>query len=421
MTARLPGGGPVDERDRPTTVLVITRFFPPENGGSAHLMHNLALHWPGRDVEVLTSGRPDAAEFDDAQPYKIHRRDLGQMMSWRWLRPRWPLFYARMSLEISRFLAEHRGRYAAVLTDSLLPGALVPMVAKRLGLPYFLLIYGEELTGGSLRGWERSLTTRILEEARLVFTISRFTRDLIVLKGIPAEKTRIVYPGVDPEVFEVSEEAGLRARMRFGLGDRPMILSVGSLLERKGVDMVVEGMPALLRRFPDLVYLIVGKGMHAGFSFGYEEKLKARVRTLGLGDQVRFLGEVPREDLLALYKAADVFVMPNRLVHRGSGIEGFGIVFLEAAAAGVAVVAGRSGGAPDAVVHGRTGFLVDPYGPGETALRLIDLLSDPQRARRMGEAGCRRAHSFLWERKAPRYGEEILKSLGLPCPSRTGL
>ncbi len=173
-----------------------------------------------------------------------------------------------------------------------------------------------------------------------------------------------------------------------------MLLSVGRLELRKGHDTALDALSQLRRQGHRLRYAIVGDGPE-------RPRLETQVRDLGLGDAVVFAGAVSGEDLPAWYAAADIFVLPTR--SDGVGFEGFGIVFLEAAAAGLPVVAGRGGGVPEAVEDGVTGTLVSGLDASELASALDELCRSPERRRQLGRAGRERVvASFGWQQAAER-------------------
>lgn len=186
-------------------------------------------------------------------------------------------------------------------------------------------------------------------------------------------------PGVDEKTFHPAS-GGDRVRARLGLTDRPVVVCVSRLVPRKGQDTLILAMPAVLARVPDAVLLVVGGGPYAG-------QLKKLAAETGVQDSVRFTGPVPWEELPAHYGAGDVFAMPCRTRRGGLDVEGLGIVYLEASATGLPVVAGDSGGAPDAVLDGETGWVVRGGSAEESADRIVTLLKDPGLRRRTGERG----------------------------------
>jgi phosphatidyl-myo-inositol dimannoside synthase len=182
-------------------------------------------------------------------------------------------------------------------------------------------------------------------------------------------------PGVDTEAYHPGVD-GSEVRRRYGLSDRPVIVCVSRLVPRKGQDMLIRALPAIRRRVPDAALLIVSGGPY-----------RSTLQKLAAGQDVVFTGSVPWAELPAHFAAGDVFAMPCRTRNRGLDVEGLGIVYLEASATGLPVVAGDSGGAPDAVREGETGFVVDGRDPGAIADRVAALLADRDLARRLGSAG----------------------------------
>jgi phosphatidylinositol alpha-1,6-mannosyltransferase len=198
----------------------------------------------------------------------------------------------------------------------------------------------------------------------------------------------VLYPGADVERFR-PDLPGEVVRDRHGLSDRPVIACVSRLVPRKGQDVLIRAMPAIRRRVPDAVLLVVGGGE-------YRAELESMAAEAPRGSVV-FSGEVSEEELPLHYAAGDVFAMPCRNRFAGLEVEGWGNVFLEAAACGKPSVAGDSGGAAEAVVDGETGLVVDGRHVGQVAEAVGGLLADEQRARAMGKAGRARVErSFTW-------------------------
>jgi phosphatidylinositol alpha-1,6-mannosyltransferase len=213
--------------------------------------------------------------------------------------------------------------------------------------------------------------------------------------GVPRDKIHVVYPGVDPHRFHPRID-GSDIRRRFAPNGEILILSVGRLQRRKGHDLAIGAMARLARQFPTLRYVIAGDGEE-------RERLEALVAWHGLGDHVHFAGALADEDLPRYYAACDVFLLPNRL--DGRDVEGFGIVFLEAAACARPVVAGNTGGVPEAVEHGVSGLLVSGTEVGELSAVLATLARSSALRRRLGEAGRARVlANFTWNRSAAALG-----------------
>jgi phosphatidyl-myo-inositol dimannoside synthase len=225
----------------------------------------------------------------------------------------------------------------------------------------------------------RQVLRRIAGGLDVVTCISRYTRDR--LQPALGARTRLTQlpPGVDVELFSPSAD-GTPVRARYGLGEDPVVVCVSRLVARKGQDVLVAGWPRVLARHPRARLLLVGGGPA-------ERSLRRAIDRRGLGSSVVPTGPVPPADLPEHYAAGDVFAMPCRTRRGGLDVEGLGMVYLEAAACGLPVVAGTSGGAPEAVQDGVSGHVVDPRSPEGVADTISGLLDDPQRARAMGAAG----------------------------------
>ncbi|HEX5597276.1 MAG TPA: glycosyltransferase family 4 protein, partial [Micromonosporaceae bacterium] len=202
-------------------------------------------------------------------------------------------------------------------------------------------------------------------------------------------------PGVDVDTYH-PDANGAEVRARHGLSDRPVVVCVSRLVPRKGQDALIRALPVIRRRVSDAALLIVGGGP-------YRRALENLARQAGVESHVVFTGSVPAEELPAHYAAGDVYAMPCRTRNGGLDVEGLGIVYLEASATGLPVVAGDSGGAPDAVRDGETGYVVGGRDLDQVADRVATLLADRDLARRMGAAG--RAwveDEWRWETQAQR-------------------
>jgi phosphatidylinositol alpha-1,6-mannosyltransferase len=173
---------------------------------------------------------------------------------------------------------------------------------------------------------------------------------------------------------------GTAVRARNGLAGRPVIVCVSRLVPRKGQDTLVRALPLVRRAVPDAALLLVGGGPH-------RPAVRRLARELDVADHVVLTGSVPWAELPAHYAAGDVFAMPCRTRNGGLDVEGLGIVYLEASAVGLPVIAGDSGGAPDAVRDGETGYVVPGRGVDALAARLVELLSDEPLRRKLGTAG----------------------------------
>ncbi len=188
-----------------------------------------------------------------------------------------------------------------------------------------------------------------------------------------------IAPGIDTSHFRPYPDSK-ELRESLGLTDKKVILSVGRLVHRKGQDTLISALPAILKAHPDAHILLIGEGPHRGH-------LQKLVSNLGVVNSVTFIGRIQYSELPRYICVGDIFAMPSRSRLGGLEVEGLGIVYLEASACGLAVIAGKSGGAPDAVLEGVTGLIVDGTNPNDVARAAIDLLSEPIRAENMGREG----------------------------------
>ncbi|MFJ7148132.1 glycosyltransferase family 4 protein [Streptomyces sp. NPDC100445] len=357
--------------------LIVTNDFPPRPGGIQAFLHNMALRLdPGRLVVYASTwkrGREGAeatAAFDAEQPFTVVRDPTTMLLP-----------TPRVTRRAAGLLREHGCTsvwFGAAAPLGLMAPALRAAGAERL----------VATTHGHEAGWAqlpaaRQLLRRIGEHTDTVTYLGEYTRSRIATALSPAAARRMVQlpPGVDEKTFHPGSGGG-EVRARLGLTDRPVVVCVSRLVPRKGQDTLIRAMPRVLAAEPDTVLLVVGGGP-------YERDLRRLAQEAGVAASVRFTGAVPWSELPAHYGAGDVFAMPCRTRRGGLDVEGLGIVYLEASATGLPVVAGDSGGAPDAVLEGETGWVVRGGSPEETAERIVVLLQDPELRRRMGERGRR--------------------------------
>ncbi len=375
------------------THLLVTNDFPPKVGGIQVYLWELWRRLDPSSFAVLTAAsHPDAAAFDAEQADRGIRIER---VSAKVLLPT-PSLVRRI-----RELAERVGA-DLVLLDPAFP---LGLIGPHLGMPYGVILHGAEVAIPGRMPVSRSLMAHVIRGSSIVVSAGGYpaaeARRAVRGRGMPPVVE--IPPGVDLDRF-APMDAPQRARARADLGlpgDGPLVVSVSRLVPRKGMNVLVDAAATLADSYPDLTVVIAGRGRDA-------ERLAARVAESGA--PVRLLGGVSDEDLPRLVGAADVFAMLCRNRWLGLEQEGFGIVFLEAAAAGVPQVAGASGGAGEAVEDGVTGVLVRrPTEANDVARAIAGLLDDPARRARMGEAARRRAEaSFDYDLLASR----LAKSLG---------
>ncbi|MBA3509682.1 MAG: glycosyltransferase family 4 protein [Thermoleophilaceae bacterium] len=350
--------------------LLVTNDFPPKVGGIQSYLWELWRRLPSDQVTVLTTPYEGSPAFDAAQDYRIERVNRSILLPTAELRRR------------VCTLADEVGAGLVVL-DPALP---IGMLGPRLDRPYAVVLHGAEITVPARLPVSRRALARVLARARHVISSSAYAEsEARRVMGDAMPPTTLVSPGVDHERFRpLSAEERHKARADFGLDqDGCLVVSVSRLVPRKGMDTLIKAAARLASNHPHLSVAIAGSGRD-------RDRLERLVKRSGA--PVRLLGSVPDDKLPALYGCGDVFAMVCRERWGGLDQEGFGIVFLEAAACGVAQVAGASGGAGDAVADGETGLVVaEPGEPEAVAAALERLIEDPALRRRMGESARRRA------------------------------
>ena len=370
--------------------LLVTNDFPPKVGGIQSYLWELWRRLPPGEVTVLTTPYPGAAEFDRAQPFRVVRdRD-------KLLLPT-PALARRIDA-----LAREVGAGVILLDPALPLGALGPRLRAA---AYVAVLHGAEVTvPGRLPG-SRALLRRVLDGAAGVLAAGTYPAEEAARAAGRPLPGLVIPPGVDIDRFRpgaLDTAARAATRKRYGLPEAaPLVLGVSRLVPRKGFDVLIDAVARLDR----LEFPAAAGPVHLALAGGGRDRdrLARRAARAGLGGRFHLLGRVPDEDLAAVYGAADVFAMCCRERWGGLEAEGFGIVFLEAAACGLPAVAGRSGGAGEAVEDGVTGFVVDPLDAGAVAGALARLLGDPARRAAMGAAARRRAESdFAYDRLAAR-------------------
>ncbi|MER6561311.1 glycosyltransferase family 4 protein [Streptomyces sp. NPDC001027] len=375
------------------STLVITNDFPPRQGGIETFVHALATRMPNDDVVVYTSREPGDAAYDATLPFPVIR-DTSRMLL--------PTGRAtRRAVDIARAHGCDRVWFGAAA-----PLGLMAPTLRKAGIRRIVATtHGHEIWWARIPG-ARRMMRRIGEGVDVVTYLGPYTRARIEpALGPRARMTRLV-PAVDAQVYRPDPAARDELRTRLGLHGKRVILCVARLVPRKGQDMLIRAMPLIRREVPDAVLLLVGRGPA-------EARLHKLVRRHA-PDAVRFAGGVAHAETPPYYAAADVFAMPCRTRKAGLEAEGLGIVFLEAAASGLTVVVGDSGGAPDTVVDGATGIVVDGTGPEAVAGALAGILTDSDRAAEMGAAGRRWVEeSWSWDVSA-RHLTELLSPEGVP-------
>ncbi|MBV9256009.1 MAG: glycosyltransferase family 4 protein [Actinobacteria bacterium] len=368
------------------TRLLVANDFPPKVGGIQSYLWELVRRLPPDEIVVLTTAHADAAAFDAAQPFRIERVN-GAVL--------WP----------TRALARRINALAdEVFATSLIIDPPMPLglLHSRLKKPYSVVLHGG-VVGQARPPILRQLLAPVLRGARHIITAGQFPADEARRAvGASLPPVTVVPPGVDSTRFHpLDDDARAKARAAFGLPpDALLVGSVSRLVPRKGMDILIEAAARLAPDHPNLVIAIAGSG---------RDRTRLDRVVARTGAPVRMLGRIDDAQLAPFYGCVDVFAMLCRNRWRGMEQEGFGIVFMEAAACGVPQVAGDSGGAADAVDDGVTGLVVrHPHDVSEVTTAIASLLGDDERRRAMGQAARTRAvEHFDYDQLAARLDEVL--------------
>jgi phosphatidylinositol alpha-1,6-mannosyltransferase len=371
-------------------ILLISELFPPVIGGSAELLANVYGRLSHTDVTVLTNASPASTDRGETGGMRrVHTRIDGRL---RGLRSRREI---EQIWRLSRAILSHSRTKRRLVVHTARPQpegvpALVASALRRARLPFVCWVHGEDVSVALLSREYSWIVHRVCRGAEVVIANSDFSARIVAGLGVSKARIRTVHPGVDPTRFRPDVAAG-SGREGFVPGG-PVLLTVGRLQRRKGHDLTIRALRGLTHEFPQIRYVIAGDGEERG-------NLEALAAECGVREHVLFLGSVANDRLPALYSACDVFVMPTRA--DGADVEGFGIVYLEAAASAKPAVGGRNGGVPEAIADGESGLLVSGTDAAELAQCLALLLRSDELRQRMGAAGRQRVcESFTWDRAA---------------------
>ena len=382
-------------------ILIVASDYRPALGGIATYAFELARAMAQlAEVRVLAPSRPGSGEYDSGQKFTTIRVPLpsGSISA-----------IAPLSAAITYQAATWRPD--VILCFLWLPDGAATYLAlpvlTTLRIPYFIVAHGVELLESQstvrkrVRGWLAPANQAVLKHARAIFPNSHFTQQLLAEKcGVKFSSSKIIFPGVNLEKFSPGPKA-LDLLSIHGLARKKVFLTVTRLVDYKGVDRVISAMRKVHARFPDAIYVVVGEGDDRA-------RLESLVRHYDLEECVRFVGRVEETRIAEYYRLADCVVLCSREDWLTPNVEGFGLVFLEAAATGKPAIAGESGGISDAVVNGTTGWLVDPEDEGAIATAMLDALKHPHELEKRGkQARDRVLAEFTWKQVAEKFHKEL--------------
>jgi len=349
-------------------VLLFTLEYPPFRGGIANYYGNLVKHWPKKD-----------------NIFVLHNNE--NKLIKKWFFPKWLPAIFQLFLNIKKNNINH------ILVGHILPlGTVTYILSKFIKIKYSVILHGMDFTFALKNERKKYITKKILNNAENVICGNSYTAGLVkeFLGEDSVEKVKVVNPGISNNVSHSTHHI-TEIRKKNNLENKFILLSVGRLVKRKGFDKVIENLPKVLKKVPNLVYIIIGNGPEI-------ENWKLKIENLGLKNNVLLLSDVGDEERNTWYNASNIFIMPSRNINED--FEGFGIVYLEANLRGLPVIAGDSGGVRDAVVDNLNGLLVNPESKDEIANAIIKLALDKNLAKRLGKQGKERAiKEFSWEKQ----------------------
>jgi phosphatidylinositol alpha-1,6-mannosyltransferase len=353
-------------------ILLVTNDFGPRAGGIETFVIGLLERIKGHEVTVFTSQQGDTSVYDQQWIDKFGVRVIRDQS--KILLPSWRVTRAAKKIVAAKNIN-------VVVFGAAAPLALMSPSLRKSGVKKIIaLTHGHEVWWAKIFPFRLAIK-RIGKNVDHLTYLGEFTRQAIskpLTRKSATEMVKIA-PGIDTAHF-IPQPDAMQKREELGLQDKKIIISVGRLVHRKGQDNLIQAMPAVLKKMPNAHLLLVGEGP-------YRKHLEKLVMKSSLEQNVTFAGRIMYDRLPSYLSAADLFAMPSRSRFFGLEVEGLGIVYLEASACGIPVVAGNSGGAPDAVLEGVTGLCVDGTNIEQITAAIVEICSDAERASHMGAAG----------------------------------
>jgi phosphatidylinositol alpha-1,6-mannosyltransferase len=368
-----------------TKYLLITLEYPPFKGGVGHYYFNMVS-----SVAKAMANKGDSIKVISNNENKLVDKTRS-FLKW------WPAVKT-LHLELKRGEADY------VLVGHLLPlGTVAWMLSFVYKFKYCVFLHGYDLNIALAQPRKSALAKAILNKADKIICANSYIEAEVkkIISTADLNKVALVNPGIEGETVVYNEGKIEALKNRYNLAEKTVLLTVGRLVKRKGVDIALEALKIALKQAPELVYIVIGQGEE-------EANLRAKIADLGQSGQVQILTDIDDEAKMNWYKLADIFIMTARQI--GADMEGFGIVYLEAGLAGKPVIAGKSGGVADAVEDNVNGLLVDPTNPEQIAEAIIKLAKYERLRQRLGDEGRRRALTmFSWKKQAEKIYNIISK------------
>ena len=411
-------------------IAVFPYNFPPLRGGIHTWLYSICKNFTTDRVTCIVEKAENAEKFDQQQEFKIIRSESEADVTftllikklfivlaffYRYVKPQNISFksivlgikvfnsmnYMQINYIVQNYFAwiskGDAGNENFVLCGTVLPVGIIAFLHSLFfKKPYAVLAHGQEILSWKTSKKYAKLLKIIYQNAYLVVANSHYTKSLL-LDFVEDEKIQIIHPGANKAVF-FPKPKSVHLLKKYNLNQKTVLLTTSHLVERKGHDYVLKAIANLIKNFPDLVYLIVGRGPN-------RNRLEFMTRKLGIMNSVIFAGYIKDELLVDYYNLCDIFIMPSRIT--GNSVEGFGIAYIEANACGKPVIGGHAGGVPDAVLHEQTGLLVDPVNTAEIETAIRKLLQ-PDYANTLGVNGKNRVQNELnWKDSAQKLRNAI--------------
>jgi len=365
--------------------LIVTLEYPPQIGGIANYIYNLCSHLPSDQVVVYAPAHKQQVEFDKKNTWKTYRLNP----YWNFIWPKW----LRLFFQISTLVEVEK--IDMLYVNHVLPvGYVAYLIKKFKKIQYTLFLHGTDIEMATNHPAKRKKFIKLVRNAKTVVVNSEFLKNKIQNFVENLSDVRVVYPCpsdkfFDRSIVDPSELSLLRSRL--ALNGKKVVITVARMVEGKGFPHLINALPEILKKVPNLVWLVVGDGPKS-------KEIFEMIQKKSLQNVVRFLGSIDTTQLVKYYHLADLFVL---LTHKDENHEeGWGTVFLEAAACGLPVVAGRVGGVEEAVLHNQTGLIVDTYQSQKVAEDIIKLLTNEELSKQLGEAArLRVVDNFRWEKE----------------------
>ncbi len=392
--------------DTKTPIVLLASDWPPVPGGVSVHVSSLCLH-SQLAMDILV---PHWSWFKNA---KDQENPLPERLCLSRPDSLWDRWSYQVKFLRRHFFKRHLKRYLAgapstplvICGHTMVPGGAANTLAGHGGYPYIVFAYGSEFASYAGRFPYDSTLRRILANARKVIAISRSTKDLCVRAGTDPAKVAIIHGGVDPAAFPeiLPHDSRLQQlRERYGLQGKKVLLTVARIEPDKGQDTVIESLPQIAEKIPDVTYVMAGH-------LNRQRRLwiNSLARQYGVENRVVILDYVQRDEIAYLYSLCDIFVMMSRNL-----VEGFGIVFLEAGICSRPVIGTWNGGIPDAVSDGEVGVLVQPKDRRALVQNVVEILQNPELANRLGRAGRERVlREFTWQQQGEKFSQLVQEVL----------